>query len=87
MTAPVNLQLSAPYAWSGAAARTTGSPSCAAGTSSTRRAWSGGCGPAAAAPIAGPLWPAPNSRMQKLNENDHESNGADYRTSHVPSKL
>jgi hypothetical protein len=78
MTAPVNLQLSAPYAWSGAAARTTGSPSCAAGTS---------CGPAAAAPIAGPLWPAPNSRMQKLNENDHESNGADYRTSHVPSKL
>ena len=31
----------------------------------------------------------PNSRMQKLNENDHESNDADYRTTPVPppSKL
>jgi len=70
-----------------AAAQATGSPSCTASTSSTRCAWSGGCGPAATAPIAGPLWPSPNSRMQKLKEIDHESNGADYRTSPVPSKL
>jgi hypothetical protein len=38
----------------------TGSHSCGAGMSSTLRAWSGGCGPVATAPTAGPPCSAPN---------------------------